>query len=70
MKAIDLKIQDFETQTGVGNSPIVCWKYGYGNHRQTAYMINLALDGKEVFSADKRLLWTEGKTYSSRKTFG
>lgn len=60
MKAIDLKIQDFETQTGVGNSPIVCWKYGYGNHRQTAYMINLALDGKEVFST--------GKVFSSNQS--
>ncbi|MGN0182368.1 MAG: hypothetical protein ACI4DP_08195 [Candidatus Ornithomonoglobus sp.] len=41
MKPLKPQIQNYYTQTGVGNNITFMWKYGVGNHRQTAYKIDI-----------------------------
>ncbi len=55
MKPLSPKIQNYDTQTGVGNDPVFMWKYSGERHRQTAYKINLYHNGAEVYSTGKVL---------------
>lgn len=41
MKIIHVSIQNYYTQTGVGNDPIFMWKYDTGVGTQTAYKIDI-----------------------------
>lgn len=53
MKPISCKIQDYYTQTGVGDDFHVMWKYGAGGHRQTAYQIKLYDKHGLIYSTEK-----------------
>ena len=56
MKPINCKIQDFYTQTGVEGSFHIMWKYGAGNHTQTAYRIDIYENDTPVYSTGK-VMW-------------
>ena len=53
MKPISQKIQNYHTQTGVGNELMFMWKYGEGMHKQTAYRIKLYHNGSMLYSTGK-----------------
>lgn len=53
MKPLSPKIQNYYTQTGVGKEIIFMWKYGEGNHRQTAYKIDIYNNGGMIYSTGK-----------------
>lgn len=53
MKPLNLRIQNYYTQTGVGNDVVFLWKYGAGDHRQTAYKIDLFCKDALIYSTDK-----------------
>lgn len=53
MKPLSPKIQNYYTQTGVGNNVTFMWKYGTGNHRQTAYKIDIFDNDSLIYSTDK-----------------
>ena len=55
MRPIDLKIQNCYEQTGVGDHPLVLWKYEQGDHRQTAYQIDVSCKGYRLYSSGKVL---------------
>lgn len=44
MKPINLKIQNYHSQTGILKNPVFLWQYGFGNHKQTAYKIVIGSD--------------------------
>ena len=41
MKPLNPKVQNYYTQTGIENDVTFMWKYGVGNHFQTAYKIDI-----------------------------
>ena len=53
MKPISQKIQNYYTQTGVGNELVFMWKYDEGIHCQTAYRIKLYHNGTMLYSTGK-----------------
>ena len=53
MKAIQCRIQNYDTQTGIGNDIAFMWKYGAGNHTQTAYKIDIYHKDTLLYSTDK-----------------
>ena len=53
MKPLSPKIQNYYTQTGVGNNITFMWKYGTGNHFQTAYKIDILHNNSLIYSTDK-----------------
>lgn len=53
MKPLSPKIQNYYTQTGVGNDLVFAWKYDAGNHSQTAYKIDIFYDSSIIYSTDK-----------------
>lgn len=53
MKPVNLKIQNYYTQTGVENNISFMWKYEAGTHRQTAYRIGIYDKGTLIYSTDK-----------------
>lgn len=53
MKPLNPKIQNYYTQTGVGNDFAVMWKYGEGRHVQTAYQIDIYHNDSLVYSTEK-----------------
>ena len=53
MKPLSPKIQNYDTQTGIGNNPVFMWKYSSERHRQTAYKINIYHNGREIYSTGK-----------------
>ena len=53
MKPINAKIQNYVTQTGVGNDVVFMWKYDEGMHRQTAYMICIYHNNTMLYSTGK-----------------
>lgn len=55
MKPISPKIENYYTQTGVGNNPIFAWKYDVGNHTQTAYKIDIFYNNTLIYSTEKVL---------------
>ena len=59
MRPLTPKIQNYITQTGVGDDPVFLWKYGEGAHRQTAYRINV-YRGEET-------MYSTGRVYSDEQ---
>lgn len=55
IKPLDIKIQNYYTQTGVGSNLKFMWKYGAGNHKQTAYKIDIFKNDALIFSTGKIL---------------
>ncbi len=53
MKPLNPRIQNYYTQTGVGDELIFLWKYGMGEHTQTAYRIEIFYGDSVVYSTDK-----------------
>lgn len=53
MKPIDLRIQNYYTQTGVEKNPMVMWKYGPGNRKQAAYQISVFREGRCIYTTGK-----------------
>ncbi len=53
MKPINPKIQNYYTQTGVGKDIMFMWRYGAGNHCQTAYKIDIYRNGSLIHSTGK-----------------
>lgn len=53
MKIIHASIQNYYTQTGVGNDPIFMWKYDTGVGTQTAYKIDIYCKNALIFSTGK-----------------
>lgn len=53
MKPINCKIQDYYTQTGVGDLFCIMWKYCAGDHMQTAYRIDLFCRNVPIYSTGK-----------------
>ena len=53
MKIVKAGIQDYYTQTGVGENLLFYWKYHYGSHSQTAYQINIYKDKEQLYSTGK-----------------
>lgn len=53
MKPIKPKIQNYYTQTGIGKDIVFMWQYGAGEHKQTAYKIDIYHNGKLIHSTDK-----------------
>ena len=53
MKPIDLRIQNYYPQTGIEKNPLVMWKYGSGNKKQTAYEISFFSEGKCIYTTGK-----------------
>ncbi len=53
MKAVNLKIQNYYTQTGVLEDALFMWKYDAGGHRQSAYKIDVYEKDKIMFSTGK-----------------
>ena len=53
MKIVKVGIQDYYTQTGVGENLLFYWKYDYGSHSQTAYQINIYKDKEQLYSTGK-----------------
>ena len=53
MKIVKAGIQDYYTQTGVGENLLFYWKYDYGSHSQTAYQINIYKDKEQLYSTGK-----------------
>jgi alpha-L-rhamnosidase len=53
MKPIDCKIQNYYTQTGVLGDIIFMWKYGAGEHMQTAYKIDIFYNDRLIYSTNK-----------------
>lgn len=53
MKPIDVRIENYDTQTGVGRDGRVMWKYGPGRHFQSAWQIDVRDEAGRVFSSGK-----------------
>ena len=53
LKPIDLRIQNYYTQTGIEMHPMIMWKYGPGNKKQTAYQISVFREGKCIYTSGK-----------------
>ena len=53
MKPIDVRIQNYYTQTGIGGNPLVMWKYGPGTKKQAAYEVALFQGDKVIGSTEK-----------------
>lgn len=53
MKPVNPKIQNFYTQTGVGNAIAFMWKYEEGTHRQTAYRIRIYRNDMVIYDTGK-----------------
>lgn len=53
MKPLKPKIQNYYTQTGVGNNITFMWKYGRRNHNQTAYKIDIYNNASLIYSTGK-----------------
>ncbi len=53
MKPIKPKIQNYYTQTGIENDIKFMWKYNTGNHRQTAYRIDIYHNNETIYSTGK-----------------
>lgn len=59
MKPLFPKLQNYYTQTGVGNELLFAWKYSAGDHVQTAYAI-------DIFNND-RIIYSTGKIISNEQ---
>ncbi len=53
MKPLNPKIQNYYTQTGVGNDITFMWKYNTGSHKQTAYKIDISHNSSLIYSTGK-----------------
>lgn len=53
MKPLNPKVQNYYTQTGIENDVTFMWKYGVGNHFQTAYKIDIFYNDSLIYSTDK-----------------
>ncbi len=53
MKPLSPKIQNYCTQTGIGDDIAFMWKYGAGDHTQTAYKIDIFHNDSPIYSTDK-----------------
>lgn len=53
MKPLKPRIQNYYTQTGVGNDPLFMWKYDTGEHYQTAYQIDIFDNNALEYSTGK-----------------
>ena len=58
MKPINLRIQNYYMQTGIMKNPLVMWKYGPGNKKQTAYEVTV-FQGNEVICSTGKVLSSE-----------
>ena len=56
MKIVKAGIQDYYTQTGVGENLLFYWKYHYGSHSQTAYQINIYKDKEQLYLLNRIIL--------------
>lgn len=53
VKITEAMIQNYSTQTGVGDDPVFMWRYAAGSGKQKAYRIDLFSDGNTVYSTGK-----------------
>lgn len=65
MKIVKAGIQDYYTQTGVGNNLCFFWKYDYGTHVQKAYRIDIYKDNEQVYSTGKIVSAEQNNIYLS-----
>lgn len=63
MKPVNPRIQNYHTQTGVGDELMFMWKYGIGAHMQTAYQIEI-FHGDTVISSTGKVLSGEQNNIS------
>ena len=53
MRPISIRIQNYATQTGVGDDLLFSWKYEAGNHTQRAYRVDLFQNAIKTASTGK-----------------